>query len=107
VRKANGDLLSLAQREPTPIPLGQKVLVITGNQARIVPDYSAALDPPPAPASDKDKAATEKPAATPVAASDVTNATAPKSGEPAAPTPDPIAAVPAPVDTRPGPQSGP
>jgi outer membrane lipoprotein SlyB len=107
VRKANGDLLSLAQREPTPIPLGQKVLVITGNQARIVPDYSAALDPPPAPASDKNKAANEKPAATPVAASDVTNATAPKSGEPAAPTPDPIGAVPAPVDTRPGPQSGP
>lgn len=109
VRKANGDLLSVAQREPTPIALGQKVLVITGNQARIVPDYSAALDPPPAPASDKDKAAKEKPApaATPVAASDVTNAPS-KAAEP-----DPIAAAPpaAPVappsDTPPGAQSGP
>jgi len=48
VRKANGDMLSVVQREETPIPLGQKVLVITGNQARIVPDYSLAADPPPA-----------------------------------------------------------
>jgi outer membrane lipoprotein SlyB len=48
VRKANGDMLSVTQRQETPIPLGQKVLVITGNQARIVPDYSVAADPPPA-----------------------------------------------------------
>lgn len=40
VRKANGELLSVTQREPKPLPVGQKVLVITGNQARIVPDYS-------------------------------------------------------------------
>jgi len=40
VRKHNGDLLSLTQREPNPLPLGQKVLVITGAQARIIPDYS-------------------------------------------------------------------
>jgi outer membrane lipoprotein SlyB len=46
VRKPNGDLLSVTQREPTPIPIGQKVLVITGNQARVLPDYSVALDPP-------------------------------------------------------------
>jgi outer membrane lipoprotein SlyB len=48
VRKSNGDLLSVTQREENPIPVGQKVLVITGNQARIVPDYSLAADPPPA-----------------------------------------------------------
>lgn len=109
VRKPNGDLLSLAQRESTPIPLGQRVLVITGNQARIVPDYSAALDPPAAPTSDKDKAAKEKPAsATPVATSEAANAPPPQSGEPAAPLPDPIAAAPsAPADTPPGPRSGP
>lgn len=106
VRKPNGDLLSVAQREATPIPLGQKVLVITGNQARIVPDYAAALDPTPAPASDKDKAAKEKPA--PAAASDAANAALPKSGDPAAPLPDPIAAAPfappiaAPTDTPAG-----
>jgi outer membrane lipoprotein SlyB len=42
VRKPNGDLLSVTQREPQPIPVGQAVLVITGPQARIVPDYAAA-----------------------------------------------------------------
>jgi len=115
VRKPDGDLLSVAQREPTPIPLGEKVLVITGNQARIVPDYSTALDPPPASATDKDKAAKEKPAptATPVAASEATNAVPPKSGEQAAPLPDPIAAAPsapavaAPAEPPPGARGGP
>lgn len=48
VRKPNGELLSLSQREPTPIPIGQKVLVITGGQARVIPDYSALGDAPPA-----------------------------------------------------------
>ncbi|WP_042444019.1 membrane protein [Azospirillum sp. B510] len=45
VRKSNGELLSLTQKEPQPLPIGQKVLVITGSQARIVPDYSTPADP--------------------------------------------------------------
>lgn len=45
VRKSNGDLLSVTQKEPQPLPIGQKVLVITGSQARIVPDYSSPADP--------------------------------------------------------------
>jgi len=61
VRKPNGELLSLTQREPQPLPIGQKVLVITGSQARIVPDYSAPAETPapaavPAPAPEKPKA---------------------------------------------------
>ncbi|CAO3358188.1 hypothetical protein [Azospirillum melinis] len=48
VRKSNGELLSLTQKEPQPLPIGQKVLVITGSQARIVPDYSTPADPEPA-----------------------------------------------------------
>lgn len=40
VRKPNGDLISVAQKDTTPLVLGQKVLVITGNQARVVPDYT-------------------------------------------------------------------
>ncbi len=48
VRKSNGDLLSLTQKEPQPLPIGQKVLVITGSQARIVPDYSTPPEPAPA-----------------------------------------------------------
>jgi outer membrane lipoprotein SlyB len=44
VRKPNGDLLSVTQKDRTPLALGQKVLVITGNQARIVPDYTLPAD---------------------------------------------------------------
>jgi len=47
VRKENGELFSVAQRDTTPLPLGQRVLMITGNQARIVPDYTAPSAPPP------------------------------------------------------------
>ncbi len=75
VRKPNGDLLSVTQKEPTPLPIGQKVLVITGNQARIVPDYSATLEPPPG----KDKTGADK-------------APADKASAKAAPTPPPVAA---------------
>lgn len=44
VRKPNGDLVSVAQKEEKPLHLGQKVLVISGAQARIVPDYTVAPD---------------------------------------------------------------
>jgi len=47
VRKTNGELLSVTQRDPTPLDVGERVLVIAGNQARIVPDYTAPGDPPP------------------------------------------------------------
>jgi outer membrane lipoprotein SlyB len=47
VRKPNGDLVSVTQKDKTPLALGQKVLVIGGNQARVVPDYTL---PPEAPA---------------------------------------------------------
>ena len=57
VQKPNGDLLSVTQREPQPIPLGQKVLVIAGSQARIIPDFRVETTPPP---KDKEK---DKPAA--------------------------------------------
>nr|WP_295831107.1 hypothetical protein [uncultured Azospirillum sp.] len=64
VRKSNGDLLSLTQKEPQPLPIGQKVLVITGSQARIVPDYSTPADPAPAkaesPKADAPKSETPK-----------------------------------------------
>ena len=40
VRKANGELVSVTQRDAAPLALGQKVLVISGSQARIVPDYT-------------------------------------------------------------------
>ncbi len=75
VREPKGDLVSVTQREPKPIAIGQRVLVIEGKQARIVPDYaSAAFD---APSTDgktgqdktvQDKAATKASAPPPAAA---------------------------------------
>ncbi len=49
VRETKGDLVSVTQRQDKPIPVGQKVLVIAGKQARIVPDYTTASAPPPTP----------------------------------------------------------
>ncbi|MCR0980638.1 hypothetical protein [Roseomonas populi] len=52
VRKTNGELVNVTQRDVPSLPLGQKVLVIAGAQARIVPDYTvpeaAAAGAPPA-----------------------------------------------------------
>jgi outer membrane lipoprotein SlyB len=46
VRKTNGEFVSVTQKdEKKPLPVGQKVLVIAGNQARIVPDYTVAVEP--------------------------------------------------------------
>lgn len=45
VRKHNGDMLSVTQREKRPLELGQRVLVIVGPQARVVPDYSTPPEP--------------------------------------------------------------
>lgn len=59
VRKSNGDLLSVTQKETRPLAIGQKVLVITGNQARIIPDYSTGDAPPVAPETPKDGAPKE------------------------------------------------
>jgi len=91
VRKPNDELLSVTQREEKPIPLGQKVLVITGAQARIVPDYSVPPEPaaPAAPAKAK---AEDRPV--------VTEELPPPA--PAAPAagavPDPFAPVPLPAE---------
>jgi len=45
IRKENGDMLSVTQRERDPLGLGQRVLVIMGPQARVVPDYSIPQEP--------------------------------------------------------------
>jgi outer membrane lipoprotein SlyB len=93
VREPKGDLLSVTQEEPTPIPIGQKVLVITGKQARIVPDYSVELSPPPATSPDKDKTA-QKPI--PPAASPPTSAASQPGVTPASETTTP-SATPGPI----------
>jgi outer membrane lipoprotein SlyB len=69
VRKANGDMVSVTQKDETPLALGTHVLVIAGNQARIVPDYTVPVDTakqPTAPLADP--ASVPKPAVPPAAA---------------------------------------
>lgn len=90
VRKPNGDLVSVTQKDKTPLALGQKVLVIAGVQARVVPDYTV---PPSVKAAEASKAADAadakavetKPADTPpvnAAPAEDKPATAEKSAEP-------------------------
>jgi outer membrane lipoprotein SlyB len=70
VRKTNGDLLSVTQKDGIPLTIGQKVLVIAGNQARVVPDYTVPIEPPPKQAETvpKEPATTTAPPPGPVAA---------------------------------------
>ena len=51
VRKAGGELVSVTQKDPEPLPLGRKVLVIAGSQARIVADYTVPEEKPVAAAT--------------------------------------------------------
>ena len=85
VRKPNGELISVTQKDPAPLPLGQKVLVIAGAQARIVPDYTV----PPAPGA--------PPAQAP----------APASSPPAPPALPPAALSPESAPPSPAPQGTP
>lgn len=57
VRKTGGDLISVTQKDTNPLPVGLKVLVIEGKQARVVPDYSV---PPEAPTPSSAAAKEEK-----------------------------------------------
>jgi outer membrane lipoprotein SlyB len=64
VRKTNGELVSVTQRDEQALDVGLRVLVIAGAQARIVADYT--LPGQPAPTSLPEEATA--PAAAPVAA---------------------------------------
>jgi len=82
VRKPNGDLVSVTQKDKDALAIGQTVLVIAGSQARIVPDYTTpepapsvapiVVSPLPAPSSAPspapDKATEVSPAGAPAAA---------------------------------------
>ncbi|MES1991936.1 MAG: hypothetical protein V4441_13430 [Pseudomonadota bacterium] len=62
VRNGKGDLLSVTQKDVTPLKIGQRVLLIQGSQARIVDDYTEHVDTdmqdkPNAQKSDMSKAA--------------------------------------------------
>jgi outer membrane lipoprotein SlyB len=84
VRKANGELVSVTQKDATPLAIGTHVLIIAGNQARIVPDYTVTLDGDKPPAKGAENTAPE--AKPPVAA------TAPQPAPASAPEAAPAAA---------------
>jgi outer membrane lipoprotein SlyB len=94
VRKPDGGMLSLTQREPKPIPVGQKVLVITGSQARIVADYAGVGEPQPAPAPNA-------PAITPAPAKEAPTVKDEGPTQLTPPAPPPVQSAPAPA--QPGP----
>jgi outer membrane lipoprotein SlyB len=71
VRKANGDMISVVQKDEKPLRVGEKVLVIAGPQARIVPDYTVPFDAP-------DKAASQS--AAPAATSAPSHPSTPSAG---------------------------
>ncbi|MGR0184697.1 hypothetical protein [Azospirillum aestuarii] len=122
VRKPDGELLSVTQREEKPIEIGQKVLVIAGNQARIVADYSTDPEPAPAlkdvakdapkdakpaetieakelPAPPPAEAPVEAPAEAPAASTPDSGGPAPiRLTPPATPAPEPTPAAEAPAD---------
>jgi outer membrane lipoprotein SlyB len=84
VRKPNGDLLSVTQKDTEALAIGQKVLVIAGNQARVVPDYTVPEQAPPNPT-----AAAPQEAPTTIA-----------------PPPPPVLAVPLPAPDQPKVETG-
>ena len=43
VRQTDNTLVSVTQRDTVPLAVGEKVLVIAGKQARVVPDYTVSL----------------------------------------------------------------
>jgi outer membrane lipoprotein SlyB len=94
VRKPNGDLVSVTQRDKTPLALGQKVLVISGNQARVVPDYTV---PPPSPQVPPAAAKTNEAAKPDTAAPDAKSA----DGKPTAATPAAVTPAAMPADAKP------
>ncbi|MBV9782998.1 MAG: glycine zipper 2TM domain-containing protein [Acidisphaera sp.] len=91
VRKTNGDLLSVTQQDRQPLALGEKVLVITGKQARVVHDYTVAIEPP-APAKPQQAAAGGAPEH-PGQATSLAPAPAPVSQTPLPPPPKPADAT--------------
>jgi outer membrane lipoprotein SlyB len=89
VRKTTGgDLISVTQKDDQPLALGQHVLVISGQQARIVPDYTT-----PEQAAKGDKLAQPPTVPVPVVPPPVAVPIPPAPPAPVEATPDPPASV--------------
>lgn len=102
IRKTgDGELISVTQRDPVPIPLGTAVLVIAGNQARVVPDYIASQAEPPARPGQRRPATPRSPEPAPA------TATAPVPPAPQAEALPPLAQAPAAAEPEVAPEMSP
>jgi outer membrane lipoprotein SlyB len=102
VRKPNGDLLSVTQKDAQPLNIGQHVLIIQGPQARIVADYTVPIEDKPA---HTEKPPAEKPSGEKSAAPTVTATQLPPPQPTEAETakkPDTPESVPTPDQAKPG-----
>jgi outer membrane lipoprotein SlyB len=90
IRRNDGRLVSVTQRDQAPIEVGTRVLVIAGNQARIIPDYTKPGEPAPTSLPAEAPAAQPQPAAPTAPASEVPPpAPTPAAEEAAIPAPEP------------------
>jgi outer membrane lipoprotein SlyB len=89
VRQANGDMISVAQKDEKPLWVGEKVLVIAGPQARVVPDYTVPFEAPEKTAAKPSTPA--PPAGSAGSAPHPASAATPQSPAPAATPPVPTA----------------
>ncbi len=104
VRKPNGDLISVTQKDKAALALGMHVLVIAGTQARIVPDYIVSGDKAAKPDPDKAKADQDKPQDKPKPEQDrtATPGSDADAGQPASAPPLTLTTPSPTLDTRPG-----
>jgi outer membrane lipoprotein SlyB len=110
VKEANGDLVSVTQKGEAALELGQKVLVIAGSQARIVPDYTVEPDKPTATATTTVPPLSPiivTPLAAPAAVAANPPDVPPPTSSPTGPTAPTVPPPPAPVATPPAPVAGP
>lgn len=112
VRKSNGDLISVTQKDTVPLVVGQKVLVIAGNQARVVPDYTVNAKPAgaketvaPAPSQTSASPASAPAPSTSAPSTSAPSASPPSASPPSASTPAPSTPAPDTVNS-PGNSSG-
>jgi outer membrane lipoprotein SlyB len=97
------ELISVTQRDQTPLVVGQRVLVIAGTQARIVPDYTTEPPATPAVAAATAAAAQPQPASAAPAPAGGTAALPPAPSPPVVIPPPP--APPAEAAAEPPPQA--
>ena len=68
VKKTNGDMLSVTQKDVTALGIGAHVLIIEGPQARVVADYTVPLAVPPQQQAEASKTAPPVPPSSPATA---------------------------------------